>query len=137
MTGREAVAASGPRRVVLGTKMGAHINPDLPSVRLDEPGGHQRALEHALAILRIESVKLGLVLDKESVVNEGVLASLFGGGRMIRYTAYAYPHDALPPGRSGDDGLTDHCGCCAHRRAPGGCGGPDCPCDVPQVDPRN
>lgn len=28
---------------------------------------------------------------------------------------------------SGDDGLTDHCGCCAHSRA-SGCGGPHCPC---------
>jgi hypothetical protein len=25
-----------------------------------------------------------------------------------------------------DDGLTDHCGCCGHRR--GECGGPTCPC---------
>jgi hypothetical protein len=29
---------------------------------------------------------------------------------------------------SGDDGSFDHCGCCAHRRSEGGCGGPDCPC---------
>lgn len=37
--------------------------------------------------------------------------------------------------RQRDDGLTDHCGCCAHRRSTG-CGGPTCPCATAREDCR-
>lgn len=87
---------NGPTRIVTGTKMGAHVDPDDGDVRLDEPGGQQRALEFATATLTIESVKLGLVLDKQSIVNEGVATSMFSDDRLARYTAYAYPHGSVP-----------------------------------------
>lgn len=92
---REHIAASGPRRIATGTKIGFHIQvSDIEMTQV--PGALERFREQAVAGLRITGVREGLVLDDQSVVFEGTSESMFGPGGMMRYTAYAYPHGAVP-----------------------------------------
>lgn len=88
MTGRE-------RRVVLGTKIGQYIEIDDPKM-MRAPDALAKFRGQAVAALRIMGVREGLVLDEESVVYEGVVPSMFGTGESLHYTAYAYPHGAIP-----------------------------------------